>query len=243
MQLPAGRPVLRALLKKVGRVAPRATAAKMYGWRVAAGVDRGCDGLLRYRSRPQPDLPFCFVNAPMEQLRVILDTSEPALLGPQTRDSALPLDVARKRITGLLDEAGISGTAAELILSLGLLWHDHLDASHAICQAVHSVDGSYVHGILHRREPDFGNAAYWFRRVGEHAIHPKLSREVTALPSGAPCRERLIGHDRWNPLAMVDACEAVEVEAADVMDADFLRQVQAIEFRLLLEHFCGPSRV
>ena len=36
---------------------------------------------------------------------------------------------------------------------------------------------------------------------------------------------------------MIDACEAVEVEAADPGDAEFLREVQAVEFRLLLQTF------
>src|SRR5687767_13390080 len=46
------------------------------------------------------------------------------------------------------------------------LYFDFLDESHAISQDLDTAEGSYWHGILHRREPDYPNAKYWFRRVG-----------------------------------------------------------------------------
>jgi len=48
------------------------------------------------------------------------------------------------------------------------------DESHEIVQNVHSHEGSFWHAILHRQEPDSGNAAYWFRRVGAHKIFRDL---------------------------------------------------------------------
>ena len=51
------------------------------------------------------------------------------------------------------------------------LYHDFLDESHRISQSVHGREGSYWHGIMHRREGDYANAKYWFRRVGAHPIH------------------------------------------------------------------------
>lgn len=173
-----------------------------------------------------------------EQLSALLATPEPPALGPQRREAVWPLALAQQQIDGQFKAAPLSGSGAQLVRSLALLWHDHLEASHEISQGIHTADGSYLHGIMHRREPDFGNAAYWFRRVGEHAIYPQLAAEVAGLPGTSEFKARLIAGDRWNPLAMIDACEAVEVEAADAGDAEFLREVQAVEFRLLLQHFC-----
>ena len=38
------------------------------------------------------------------------------------------------------------------------LYHDFLDESHQISQEIETPAGSYWHGILHRREPDYANS-------------------------------------------------------------------------------------
>ena len=47
-----------------------------------------------------------------------------------------------------------------------LLYIDDLDGSHERSQSIESDEGSYWHGIMHRREGDFWNSKYWFRRAG-----------------------------------------------------------------------------
>lgn len=48
------------------------------------------------------------------------------------------------------------------------LYVDELDASHRVSQGIDDATGSFWHGIMHRREGDFSNSHYWFRRVGDH---------------------------------------------------------------------------
>lgn len=43
---------------------------------------------------------------------------------------------------------------------------DDLHAAHSIFQEEEGFFGSYGHGMMHRREGDFWNANYWFRRAG-----------------------------------------------------------------------------
>lgn len=53
-------------------------------------------------------------------------------------------------------------------LQAGLwLYVDDLERSHTISQNIHTPAGSYWHGIMHRREGDFWNSKYWFRKAGD----------------------------------------------------------------------------
>lgn len=95
--------------------------------------------------------------------------------------AALPRDLAMER---LVVRAGPSSAAAvavverlvkeELIaphpaLQAGLwLYVDDLARSHALSQDIPDATGSAWHGIMHRREGDFSNSHYWFRKTGSH---------------------------------------------------------------------------
>ncbi len=56
-------------------------------------------------------------------------------------------------------------------LAAGLwLYVNDLYRSHTISQGIEDRTGSYWHGIMHRREGDFSNSHYWFRRAAGHPL-------------------------------------------------------------------------
>jgi hypothetical protein len=53
------------------------------------------------------------------------------------------------------------------------LWHakaGHWEKAHEIAQDIPSVTGSWIHGLLHAIEGDFGNSGYWYHRAKQPAI-------------------------------------------------------------------------
>lgn len=62
------------------------------------------------------------------------------------------------------------------------LYVDDLEAAHRLCQAHEGTPiFDYWHAILHRREGDFGNSRYWFRRAASHPLLREPHRMEVAL--------------------------------------------------------------
>ena len=78
--------------------------------------------------------------------------------------------------------AVVDRTMAKACLAGLWLRFDFLDESHSISQEIKNATGSFWHGILHRREPDYDNAKYWFHRVGEHPVFAPLSPRPNTRP-------------------------------------------------------------
>ncbi|MDP6042560.1 MAG: hypothetical protein QGG64_28670, partial [Candidatus Latescibacteria bacterium] len=124
---------------------------------------------------------------------------------------------------------------AEGCISAVWLYHNFLDTSHTISQGILTETGSYWHGIMHRREPDFSNSKYWFHKVGYHAIFDTLCQEAAQIASsadGAP--EALASQSSWDSAGFVDLC-ADALEGRSAHDTS-CREIQQREWELLFDY-------
>ena len=111
----------------------------------------------------------------------------PALAPQREWDTELTKRIRETTATNLFDGQAVKDLSlANAVKSGLLLWNDALDDSHDISQSIRSKTGSYWHGIMHRREPDYSNSKYWFARVGNHPIFPTLRGRVLELFKAEP---------------------------------------------------------
>jgi len=103
--------------------------------------------------------------------------------------------------------------------------YNFLNESHTISQAIHTPEGSYWHAIMHRREPDYSNAMYWYHSVGHHPVFDELSRQEVVL--------KALGATKFDPFEFVNLCEAA---ATDKSKFDAAVVVQRAEWQALFEH-------
>jgi hypothetical protein len=159
-------------------------------------------------------------------------------LGPGTPNEAARIQLAALTVeTAFAAKKDVDPDAARCCLSALWLWHDFLDESHAISQEIDTIDGSYWHGIMHRREPDYGNAKYWFHRVPRHAIFGPLAKAAVELTAGQKLDSAaafLATQETWDPYRFIDLCEAI---ARGHSGAENLaRQIARLEWELLFDH-------
>jgi hypothetical protein len=155
-------------------------------------------------------------------------------LGPGPRREG----VFRRALRDLSDE-GLLGTreipdrdAAASIRAGLLLFSGDLDGAHRISQELETPDGSYWHALVHRREPDYSNARYWFRRVGSHPVPGELLQAFRGRKGAAA---EISSSGLWDPCRMVDLVEAaLKGRRGELVDD--LEEIQEREMLLLLAH-------
>jgi hypothetical protein len=171
----------------------------------------------------------------------------PVLGAARTWDKSL--GIGRQNAKALLAPNAVKSAEFANALKSGLLlWNDELDASHTLSQDIHSKTGSYWHGIMHRREPDYGNAKYWMRQVGTHPIFPELRQAAIARADECEqtadvmrIRHAIANSPEWDSFANVDWCEAANRGRLDAESATLLRRVQVCEIELLLAYSASQA--
>ena len=113
------------------------------------------------------------------------------------------------------------------------------DEAHEVAQADASADGSFWHGILHRQEPDAGNASYWFKRVGKHPVFPGLLTAATAIAAAHPDADLQFAQT-WNPFAFIEICERARREPGSELERAAL-EIQRAEWQQLFDYCARRS--
>jgi hypothetical protein len=145
-------------------------------------------------------------------------------------------EAAREKLAALTPEKLFAPYAvarpvfAQACLSALWLYHDFLDEAHSISQSIETPEGSFWHGIMHRREGDYGNARYWFRRVGRHPVFDSLGKAAQELAEST--KQKVPA--RWDPLWFIDFCEGCVTRAEP--GTELGRRLQQQEWILLFSY-------
>ena len=179
------------------------------------------------------------------RFKSLLATAQPPMLGPQRRAGTTDAAELHRQLAAFFSAEAVAAPLRPLLTSAALLWHDHLDASHTLSQDIETREGSWLHGIMHRREPDYGNAKYWFKRVGRHPAFAKLASRAQALVADREFNTAALPTTHydgdWDADRFIDDCEHCE-KSLDLELDEVLCWVQAAEFDVLIEHlfFIAP---
>lgn len=109
------------------------------------------------------------------------------------------------------------------------------DESHAVSQSVEGQGqpphGDFWHAIHHRREPDPGNAGYWFRRVSRHPLLRELN-DLLPMANEAflGSNARFIANS-WNGSTLLNSWE--EIAQDDQPGQRYRRFLQWLEMAAL----------
>ncbi|MGF1634738.1 MAG: hypothetical protein ACFCVE_12875 [Phycisphaerae bacterium] len=156
---------------------------------------------------------------------------------PDVRELLSPLKPA-----DVLSQFPSDHDMAACVLSGLWLWHDFLDESHTISQAVESPSGSFWHAIMHRREGDFSNAKYWYRRTGQHPCMPGIQGKVDDIIKPMSLDKRLlrVTAGGYDPATFVDLVAEAEA-GSDAAFKGVCRDIQQVEWRTLFDYCLGMA--
>jgi hypothetical protein len=143
-----------------------------------------------------------------DEARQILKTLDPRKLFPDSKDP--------------------DATAAGL-----WLYFSCFEEAHELVNEPKSKEGELWHAILHRREPDSGNAAYWYRKVGNHPTFAPTARAAAEIIKRIPDAEFRIG--KWDPYSFVAFCERARAQPVSQQEMAAM-EIQRAEWQILFDY-------
>jgi hypothetical protein len=140
-----------------------------------------------------------------------------------------PIDYSLLQRIRDADDAAISGgkpiaDSGMFALVRGGLFYavDAIHEAHAIFQEAKGDLGSYWHGMMHRREGDFDNARYWFRRAGTLPFFASLQQAASEFSAD------MARQPNWDPYLLTGQCEQARFGAEEAV-VECVR-LQRVEF-------------
>lgn len=118
------------------------------------------------------------------------------------------------------------------------LYFSGFEEAHDLVNDAEERDGQLWHAILHRQEPDSGNSAYWFRKVGKHPAFPKIASAANEILGRLPDAEFRVG--KWDPFAFIAFCERAREQPGSVQEQAAL-EIQLAEWQILFDHSAGTA--
>jgi hypothetical protein len=117
------------------------------------------------------------------------------------------------------------------------LYFSCFEEAHKLLEYCETEEGELWHAILHRQEPDPGNAAYWFRKVGPHPTFSTLSRAAIKILRRYPKAEFRTG--RWDPFAFCAFCDRARRQPGSIHERAAL-EIQRAEWQILFDYCARP---
>lgn len=118
------------------------------------------------------------------------------------------------------------------------LYFSCFEKAHTLAQDCDTREGELWHAIVHRQEPDSGNAAYWFRKAGIHPIFSKLSSAAAKILKRIPEAEFRAG--RWDPFAFIAFCERAREQPGSAQELAAM-EIQRAEWQILFDYCARPQ--
>jgi hypothetical protein len=126
----------------------------------------------------------------------------------------------------------------DLILAALWLLEGDLEQSHRFSQRWETLNGSYWHAIMHRREGDYSNAKYWYRRTSKSPVINSFKQTILshhALRAFVPELVRPMDPADWLEAWVEVNRQTTSPEASDRF-ISVVRDLAWIEWQLLLAH-------